>query len=155
MKTQGFTLIELLIVMVILGILASVVIGQVRNVREDAERTAFVGTGQTFSEAIQRFRLDTGHYPGNETPGTLPAGMEDYLSTANTWTTTTPLGGRWDIAYNQQGILSAVGVDFNGPGPKKDDAYMVQIDAAIDDGDLQTGSFQKLAGNRYYFVVAE
>ena len=32
---------------------------------------------------------------------------------------------------------------------------MQEIDAIIDDGDLATGVFRKLAGRRYYFVLAE
>ncbi len=54
------------------------------------------------------------------------------------------------------GLTSALGVHFkNGTGDRKDDAYMQVIDAIIDDGDLSTGVFRKLAGRRYYFVVAE
>ena len=155
MKPRGFTLIELMIVMVILGVLASVVIGQARSFRGDAQRTAFVATGQALAEAITRFQLDTGQFPADEQPGTLPAGLEDYLGTAQTWTAKTPLGGRWDIAFQQQGIESGVGVDFSGSGDAKDDAYMVEIDAAFDDGDLQAGLFRKLAGKRYFFVVAD
>jgi hypothetical protein len=32
---------------------------------------------------------------------------------------------------------------------------MQQIDAAMDDGDLATGAFRKIAGDRYYMVVVE
>ena len=32
---------------------------------------------------------------------------------------------------------------------------MQEIDSVIDDVDLATGSFRKLAARRYYFVVAE
>ncbi len=32
---------------------------------------------------------------------------------------------------------------------------MQQVDAILDDGDLATGFFQKVAGKRYYFVIAE
>ncbi len=54
------------------------------------------------------------------------------------------------------GLTSSLGVHFkNGTGDRKDDAYMQEIDAIIDDGDLASGSFRKLAPRRYYFVVAE
>ncbi len=32
---------------------------------------------------------------------------------------------------------------------------MQQIDAAMDDGDLATGGFRKIADDRYYMVVVE
>ncbi len=32
---------------------------------------------------------------------------------------------------------------------------MTVIDTAIDDGDVTTGWFRKIAGDRYYFIVAE
>lgn len=53
------------------------------------------------------------------------------------------------------GPLPAVGVHFWGGGPAKDDAYMQQIDAVVDDGELTTGWFRKIAGDRYYFIIAQ
>ncbi len=35
----------------------------------------------------------------------------------------------------------------------KDDAYMTQVDSLFDDGDLHSGYFRKVAGNRYYYIV--
>ena len=67
----------------------------------------------------------------------------------------TPIGGVWDSANNAFGILSALGVHFDGTGTTQDDTYMQEIDAAFDDGSLTTGYFRKIAGNRYYFIVAE
>ncbi len=67
----------------------------------------------------------------------------------------TTIGGVWDSVNNSFGITSAIGVHFNGVGETRKDPYMREIDAAIDDGDLQTGWFQKIAGKRYYFIVAD
>jgi type II secretion system protein G len=155
MNPRGFTLIEILVVVVVLGILASVVIGQVSNAREDADRTTFIASLRTFTDAAERLHLDTGEWPENAPAGTLPAGLADYLVNPQQWTNGTPLEGQWDAAFDQYGILSAIGVDFSGPGLEKDDAYMTGIDAAIDDGDLSTGAFQKLAGKRFYYVLAD
>ena len=151
----GFTLIEILIVVVILGILASVVMAQISGLHEDAEQAAFISSGQIFQEAAYRFYLDTGAYPEKRASGKLPDGFGYYI-TSQQWVGGTPIGGLWDMAADQYGFTSSLGIHFkNGSGPRKDDAYMQQIDAAIDDGDLSTGIFQKVGGKRYHFVIAE
>ena len=73
----------------------------------------------------------------------------------NKWEGGTPIGGVWDAENNSFGLTSSIGVHFNGMGKTRDDAYMQQIDAAMDDGDLATGGFRKIAGDRYYMVVVE
>ena len=151
----GFTLIELLLVVVILGILAGVVIGQVNAISEDAQRSAFISSGQIFQEAAYRYYLDNGSYPENRASGKLPDGFGYYI-TSQQWESGTPIGGLWDMSFDQYGVTSSLGVHFKtSAGPRKDDAYMQQIDASIDDGDLTTGVFQKVGGKRYYFILAE
>jgi prepilin-type N-terminal cleavage/methylation domain-containing protein len=147
----GFTLIEILVVVVILGILAAVVIAQVNNVTEDSEKAAFITSGRTFAEAAMRFHLDHGAYPNDMSPGELPPGFADYFN-YNAWLAPTPIGGRWDAELNEDGIISAVGVVFDGTD-NKSDQYMREIDRSIDDGNLATGFFRKFNANRYFFIV--
>lgn len=151
---RGFTLIEVLSVIVILGILASVVIAQFVDVSKDAEKTAFISSAKLFVNAAHRYRLDYGEFP-NGAPGRLPDGFGDYV-TAHQFESVTPVGGLWDTATNAFGLEASVGVFFGAgaPQPHRDDVYMQEIDALIDDGDLSTGSFQKMSDTRYFFVVA-
>ena len=151
---HGFTLMEILIVVVILGTLAAIVIAQFNGVTVDAERTAFIATGRQFVMAAQRYELDYGIYP-NAAPGTLPPGFGDYIRSQR-WEGETPLGGLWDSHVDAYGVQASLGV-FYGAGstdPHYDDAYMEEVDLMVDDGDLQTGSFRKMGGQRYYFVIA-
>jgi prepilin-type N-terminal cleavage/methylation domain-containing protein len=148
---KGFTLIEILVVVVILGILAAIVIVQVADAGEDAERVAFITSGRTFAEAAKRFHLDHGAYPNDTTPGELPDGFAEYIN-YNAWLAPTPVGGEWDAELNEDGIISAVGVVFDGTN-NKSNQYMQGIDAAIDDGDLATGFFRRFNANRYFFIV--
>ena len=67
----------------------------------------------------------------------------------------TPIGGVWDTEYNDSGITSALGVHFNNADDARDDTFMTTIDNIFDDGDLNAGMFQKLADNRYYFIIEE
>lgn len=151
---RGFTLIEVLIVVVILGVLAVVVIAQFVGVTEVTEKTAFIASGRRFVEAAKRYQLDYGTYP-DAAPGTLPPGFGDYILSQG-WERETPVGGTWDSHVNGYGVAAALGV-FYGAGnndSRNDDAYMQEIDTMIDDGDLLTGSFRKMGGQRYYFVIA-
>lgn len=152
-RSRGFTLIEVLIVVAILGLLASVVVAQFVDATGDAEKQAFISSGRAFSEAAMRFQIENGAYPSDVFPGTLPAGFGDYV-TYTQWEAPTPIGGRWDTE-DDYGISAAVGVCFTGAAVTRDDAYMQEIDAAVDDGDLSTGFFRKLAAERYYWVLAD
>ncbi|MHC4767826.1 MAG: type II secretion system protein [Planctomycetota bacterium] len=150
----GFTLIELMFVIVILGVLASIVLGQFRDMTGDAGKSAFMTSGRIFTQAAMRFHLDNGEYPENAGSGVLPAGFGSYVQ-ANRWEGGTPIGGVWDSENNSFGIVSAVGVHFDGTGDTRDDAFMQEIDANLDDGDLGTGGFRKIDADRYYFIVAD
>jgi prepilin-type N-terminal cleavage/methylation domain-containing protein len=50
---EGFTLIELLIVIVILGILATIVVFAVRGVTDQGQNNACAATGKTYEVAIE------------------------------------------------------------------------------------------------------
>jgi general secretion pathway protein G len=60
---QGFTLIELLIVIVVLGILASIVVFGVATFRSDAQTAACKSDLKTVSVAADAFNAKTGAYP--------------------------------------------------------------------------------------------
>ena len=151
-RSTGFTLIEILIVVVIIGVLAAMVIVQVADFRSDAEKTAFIASAKGFVNAAQRYHLDTGIYP-NAAPGRLPPGFEYYI-TPEQWVGATPIGGEWDTAVDAFGVASSLGVFYGPPTPEKDDAFMQDIDATIDDGDLTTGTFRKVSATRFFFTVA-
>lgn len=152
-RRRGFTLIEILIVVLILGILAAVVVASLNTTTDDAKKNAFAASIKIFANASMRYAVDTGAYVGDGSSGQVPAGFAPYIN-SNSYTSVTPIGGVWDTEYNSYGIISAVGVHFNGQGETRDDAYMAEIDAILDDGDLSTGAFRKLGAGRYYWVIA-
>jgi prepilin-type N-terminal cleavage/methylation domain-containing protein len=150
--SRAFTLIEILIVVLILGILAAVVIPLFVDSSDDARKSAFVSSLKVYMRAEARYRFDNGEYLVDGSSGEVPAGFEDYIDT-NNWTSVTPIGGVWDTEFNDSGVVSALGVHFNGEGETRDDAYMQTIDGIVDDGNLATGGFRRLAAGRYYAVI--
>jgi prepilin-type N-terminal cleavage/methylation domain-containing protein len=151
---RAFTLVEILIVVVILGILAAIVTPQFADATEESRRAAFVSELRVFVDAIEYCRARENRYPSDGSTGECPPELAPYVD-VNQFEAGTPIGGEWDVEYNDSGVTSAVGVHFQNAADRKDDAYMTLIDALFDDGDLQTGAFRKLAHDRYYYVIAE
>lgn len=148
----AFTLIEILIVVVILGILATIVVGQFASALGDAERVAFVTDLNQFVKGAEKFYLDTDHYPPAANPGEIPAGFESYIGQSR-WTGTTPISGSWDVQFNESGVTSAIGVVFGALSNQPSDVDMTLIDKIIDNGDLNSGAFQKFGADSFYYII--
>jgi prepilin-type N-terminal cleavage/methylation domain-containing protein len=152
---KGFTIIEILIVLVILGLLAAVVVISFGDSHKDAQQIAFISNVEIFGNAARVYWVKTGEHLEDSASGTVPAGWDSYID-ARKWTQLTPIGGVWDVEKDSYGVQSALGVDFaNGGGEDRDDAYMLDIDKTMDNGDLSTGRFRKIAPGRYYFILME
>ncbi len=65
-RSDGFTLIELMIVIIILGILASIVVPKLMGRPEEARRTKAKIQIRNFQQALDLFKLDNGFYPTTE-----------------------------------------------------------------------------------------
>ena len=154
-SVPAFTLVEVLIVVVILGVLAAIVIPQFADATAQSNRSVFVTNLKAYVKAAQLYRFDTGQYLEDASSGVVPTGFDAYID-AGSWQSETPIGGVWDTEFEGIGdVTSALGVHFDGTGISRDDMYMAQIDELLDDGDLTTGTFRRLAAGRYYFVIAE
>jgi general secretion pathway protein G len=71
-KDQGFTLVELLIVIVILGILATIVVFAVRGITDQGQTSACKATAKTYEVAIEAYYANYGNTV-NPTGGGLVA----------------------------------------------------------------------------------
>ena len=149
---NGFTLVEVLIVVVILGVLAGIVLPAYAGYTADSSQKAFMADIKKIASVTDYYYQLTGEYFEDSGSGTVPAGLDTYIQ-PTMMTHGTPIGGVWDFELDSYGVKSAFGVHFNGVTPK-DDAYMLEIDSAFDDGDLTTGCFQKLDTDRFYYIVA-
>ena len=152
---RGFTLIEILIAVTILGILAGVVIPQFTDASDDAAKAAFITSGRRLVESAERYRLENGQFLEDSGCGQVPDGFEDYVR-AEQWLRVTPIRGLWDTEFNDNGVTSSIGVHFHGgAGAARDEDFMREIDAMIDDGVLATGGFREIADDRYHYIIAE
>ncbi|HZW11534.1 MAG TPA: prepilin-type N-terminal cleavage/methylation domain-containing protein [Phycisphaerales bacterium] len=151
---RAFTLVEILVVVVILGILGAIVVPQFAGAAEESRRTAFVSELRVWLEAVELHVVREGSYPADGSSGECPPGFEPYIDEED-FERGTPVGGVWDVEFDEWGITSAVGVHFWGGGPVQDDAYMTLVDEIYDDGDLATGMFRRLDAGRYYAVVED
>jgi len=64
-KINGFTLVELLIVIVIMGLLASLVAPQMFSKVGSTQRKTAIAQMQMLQTALDTYRLDMGGYPNN------------------------------------------------------------------------------------------
>ena len=108
---KGFTLIELLIVVVIIGILASVAIPKFSATKQRASRSAGVADMRNLATAQEGFFADSSRYAAIADTGTGTGKMNFTPSTGNTAltlvATTTGWSGVVNIAGSQKcGIFS-------------------------------------------------
>jgi len=65
-RASGFTLLELLVVMVIIGLLASIVAPQYFSQLGKSNTKVARAQIESFGQALDQYRLDVGHYPTTE-----------------------------------------------------------------------------------------
>lgn len=147
---QGFSLIELVIVVVIIGVLGAIAIPRLSRGSDGARVNAFISEINTFANAIDRYQQQTQGDVADASTGVFPIEMRGYLH-QRSWEKATPLGGRWDIEANDNGVALGVGVHYMSGTPEI--KSLLQVDRSIDDGDLSTGAFKKIASRRYYLVL--
>ncbi|MEM7791175.1 MAG: prepilin-type N-terminal cleavage/methylation domain-containing protein [Verrucomicrobiota bacterium] len=149
-KQSGFTLVEIMIVVVIVGLLATIAIPAFRKTQMAAQNSRLANDLRVFAGQIQIFTLETGNYPEDSTTGEIPTGLEEYINIAN-WTAGPSIGGQFDVEYDDSNILSGVGVvGFNA-----NDEQLRNFEMVYDDGNFDSGQYQKISGTRYYYVIAE
>lgn len=147
---RGFTLIELLVVIVVVGLLAALAIPTFLKVTRDSRSTAFGRDVRTLASASETYILESGLWPPDTSSGAFPNEMLGYFS-ERFFESATPMGGRWDFEQFGSGVTSAVGV----VSPTLDEEALIKADEIIDDGNLATGQFRKIAADRYYWIIAD
>lgn len=132
----AFTLVEIMIVVVIIGLLAALALPAFLKVQEQSRASRFANDFRQFEAAYQRFFMEGNPRPPVTGGGITPAGMSGYLPAA--YNETSALGGYYWWSGPSGAIVLL--------GSTADDTMMRKVDVILDDGDLTTGTFQKIGG---------
>lgn len=146
-------------VVFIISMLAAIAVPTLKQVRMGARSAAVINDLRVFSSAFQTYAQEKSDWPpGDAVPSQFPTGMDGYLNKSN-WMNVSPIGGRYTWAPNslQQGeryraVIIITSVDESPVSSGR--AQLETIDRAIDDGDLETGSF-RLGFRNYPIYVIE
>lgn len=149
---RGFTLVEIMIVVVIIGLLASMAIPAFQKVRQNSRHAALANDLRTFAQAFETYSHENGSWPADVGIGVLPNEMANNNSSidATAFAATTPIGGRYDWDYNIFGYVAAVSVT----DAAITSAQLLDFDTSFDDGNLATGDFRGNTG-RYSYIIQE
>jgi prepilin-type N-terminal cleavage/methylation domain-containing protein len=143
-QKDGFTLVEIMVVVVVIGLLAAMAIPAFQRVRMRSQATRYANDFRQFDAAFQRYALESGSLPSAAAlGGTIPLGMAGYLPV--NYSNVAPMGG----SYGWSGPSAYILVR----GGSETDAVMQNVDSILDDGDLTTGEFIKVAVVGYCYHV--
>jgi len=143
---RGFTLVEIMIVVVIIGLLVAMAVPALARVKSQAVAKRYVNDMRQIAAGAERYAMESGQFPPNGI-GSLHPNLRGYVPDS-LFGTTTPLGGVWDWDYQQNGFAVSISVyQFTAP-----DDQLLAIDRAIDDGNLNAGSFRKDSSKVIYIL---
>lgn len=148
-RASGFTLIEIMIVVAVVALLSAIALPSFLRARERTRRTRYVNALRVVRDAVELYAAEHNGYPADAQPGVLPVGMQTYFTGKFNWTAPSPIGGRWDWDLGVLGLTAGVSVSGVDETPEA----MAEIDAMIDDGDLTSGAFREINGDRYTWII--
>jgi type II secretory pathway pseudopilin PulG len=152
-------LVEIMVVVVMISLLAALAVPTMQRIQRKARSAAIANDFRVFASAFQSYAHTNGSWPAEAAAGVVPPEMADIL-TAGAWGKVTPIGGtyNWDNSQLHQGGFrpkAAISVVRLPDTPVFDANQLRDIDTALDDGNLATGTFRLGSGNGPVFVIEE
>ncbi len=145
---RAFTLVEIMIVVLIIGLLAAMALPAFARAQRNSQNARFISDLRVFSQAFETYAMKNGSWPPNAGSGVVPAGMSGELKDSAWMVPKNSIGGRWNWDRNNFGGIAVISV-VNATAT---DLQMQLVDEKIDDGDLNTGRFQKVSGRFVYIL---
>lgn len=142
----AFTLVEVMIVVVIIGLLATMAVQTFKAVRKSSQASIISNDFRQYRDAFNRFALENGHWPAEASPGVLPPEMEDSV---RGFENDSSIGGKWQWLNN---TTYPAALKLAEPGAP--DEILAKVDSNLDNGNLTSGSFIK-DGNDYVLILEE
>ena len=141
----------------IISIVAALGVPAIIRVKSKAKISVIVNDLRTFAAAFDAYAQETGGWPAEVDAGLFPAGMSGRLGEVS-WQRKTPIGGKynWDSDQLHGGSRprAAIAISATDDAPLIEDADLwLDLDRAIDDGNLSTGNFRLGANSEPVFIV--
>lgn len=151
-STSGVGLIELMVVVTIISMIMLAAVPTYNRIQRKARASTIVNDFRVFASVFQAHAHETGAWPAEAAAGVVPTGMTNTELNIQAFTRVTPMGGQFDWDFNQvhPGGTSpggrwraALGINSTATSTIiLDQELLLEIDRALDDGDLNTGSFR-------------
>lgn len=147
---KGFTLIELMIVILIIGILASIALPRYMDITKKAEAARVIADFRVILAASQMCVTQTGEYPPDYYPGGIPNQLRPYLAEDFSF----DLRPELDVRYDWENWV----VNGRPKHPHTGILYGVSVtttDIALVNAisELYDGGFQYSLNSNYTFVI--
>ncbi len=151
-SAAGVGLVELMVVVTIISMIMLAAVPTYNRIQRKARASAVVNDFRVFAAVFQAHAHETGSWPAEAAVGDVPLGMTEAELKSESWQKITPMGGQFNWEFNQvhPGGTSpggrwraAIAITDSATSPViLDQALLLEIDRALDDGDLTTGSFR-------------
>jgi type II secretory pathway pseudopilin PulG len=151
-STSGVGLVELMVVVTIISMIMLAAVPTYTRIQRKARASAMVNDFQKFAAVFLAHAHETGSWPVETAAGVVPPGINNTEMNLQAWTRVTPMGGQFDWDFNQVhpgGTSSggrwraAIGINSTGSSAVILDVELLkEIDRALDNGDLTSGSFR-------------
>ncbi len=160
---RAFSLVELMIAVLIISMMFAMAVPAYQRIQRKARAAAVTNDFRVFGTAFQAYAHEKGAWPVEATTGSVPTGFTSQDIQTETWGKMTPMGGKFDwenMQIHPGGTrlggkwLAAVAITGTTDAPLVIDADLMQeIDEALDDGDLENGSFRKGFGDCPLYIL--
>jgi general secretion pathway protein G len=160
---RAFSIVELMVAVLIISLLFAASVPAYQRIQRKARAATVANDFRVFGAAFQAYAHEKGSWPAEAAPGVVPAGVNQQELQAQVWSRATPMGGKFDWENNQihPGGTSpggrwraALAITATGETPLVIDADLMEdIDAVLDDGNLETGNFRRGFGDCPLFIL--
>jgi type II secretory pathway pseudopilin PulG len=152
-----------MVVVLIISMIMALAVPSYQRVQKKAKAGALVNDFRVFSAVYLSYAHENGAWPAESAAGVIPTGITSQDMKADVWTRPTPIGGKFDWEFLQvhPGGTSpggtwraAIAISDTADAPLiVDPEIYLLIDEALDDGNLNTGSFRYGNNNSPIFIL--
>jgi prepilin-type N-terminal cleavage/methylation domain-containing protein len=159
-SARGVGLVELMVVVLIISIIMALAVPSYQRVQKKAKATALVNDMRVFAAVFQAYAHENGSWPAEAVAGIVPGGITTQELKSDVWTRTTPVGGKFDWENNQihNGVRyrAAIAITDGDDLPLLIDLELFRLmDEALDDGNLNTGTFRLGENNCPLYILEQ